>query len=353
MNDALKSIYYDARHPAGFSSVNKLAQASGYSHKQVKSWLKAQPTYTLHVQTRKKYPTRRYIVHDIDSQWQMDLCEMIAISRYNNGNRYILTVIDIFSRYAWAKPLKSKRGNEVAKALRSIFNEGRIPNRVQSDEGKEFYNQYVKRLFNHYNIELFSTASNFKAAFVERFNRTLKNKLWRHFTSQLTQKWTNVLQDIIYAYNHSVHRIIKMRPVDVTSENVDDVRKTFYQPSIKSKSDIKIGDLVRISKVKSVFAKGYLPNWTEEIFTIASLNTKFSPTTYKLKDSNDEMIKGSFYRYEIQPITHPDKTFIIEKILKRRTYRREQWYFVKWLGHPSSMNSWVRRSDMFRLSNRK
>lgn len=351
MNEILKKIYYDVKHPAGLSSVRKLAEASGFRYNQVKKWLKEQRTYTLHKQARKHYPTRKYLVHDIDDQWQADLADVSAISRHNNGNRFILTVIDIFSRYAWARPLKSKHGIGVAKAFKSIFDEGRIPKRIQTDQGTEFENRHVKQLFQSHNIELFSVKSAYKAALVERFNRTLKHKLWRHFTGHFTNNWTKVLQDVVYSYNHSIHRSIKRRPADVTSDKVDEVRKTFKQKENVSASDVKVGDKVRISKVKSTFAKGYLPNWTEEIFTVASIDRKFSPTTYKLKDYNNEVIEGSFYRHEIQPIIHDDDSFMVEKIIRRQKRGNEVWCFVKWTGYPSNMNSWVRRSDILNLRN--
>ena len=164
----------------------------------------------------------------------------------------------------------------MANAFRSIFREGRIPKRIQSDEGKEFENRQVRELFQQHDVELFSVKSAYKAALVERFNRTLKHKLWRHFTANITQNWTKVLQNVVQSYNHSVHRSIGMKPVDVTRDRVDEVRKTFQRKRTTAKSDVRVGDKVRISKVKSVFAKGYLPNWTEEIFAVSSINTKHS-----------------------------------------------------------------------------
>ena len=97
----------------------------------------------------------------------------------------------------------------------------------------------------------------------------------------MTRKWTHILQDAVHAYNHSVHRMIKKRPVDLNADTVDDIRalNAKQQSIVRNRSDIHMGDKVRISKVKSVFAKGYLPNWTEEIFTVTSISTKFSPTT--------------------------------------------------------------------------
>ena len=196
--------------------------------------------------------------------------------------------------------------------------------------------------------------SAYKAALVERYNRTLKHRLWRHFTAKLTKNWTKILQDTVHAYNHSIHRSIGLKPADVNSEKVDEVRKSFQRKRAATKTDIHVGDKVRISKVKSVFAKGYLPNWTEEIFTVSGINTKQSPIMYKLKDYNDEVIEGSFYRQEIEPIIHDDDdTYLVEKIIRRQKRQGEEWCLVKWVGYPSSMNSWIRREDIFRLSDRQ
>ena len=356
MNERLKEIYYDPKHPAGFASIAKLSKESGVSQKNVKEWLKRQPTYTLHRMAKKKYPTRKYIVHDIDEQWQADLADVSLISKQNKGYNFILTVIDIFSRYAWARPLKTKSGKEVAAAFRDIFHEGRIPKRVQTDQGKEFENREITKLFREHQIELFSVKSAYKAAMVERFNRTLKTKLWRYFTMSLKEKWTDVLQDVVKSYNESVHRTLGRRPIDVTQENVGEIREMVYGKRGKvnmKKNDIRVGDTVRISKVKSVFAKGYLPNWTEELFTVASINTKYSPTTYKLKDYNGEVIEGSFYRQEIQKVEHADDVFLVEKVIRTQKRGNEKWYLVKWKGYPSSMNSWVRKTDIAKVTDRE
>ena len=352
MDEKLRKVYYDLKHPAGYASVQKLSQATGLSQKTVKIWLKKQPTYTLHRQARKTYPTRQYVVHDIDEQWQADLADVSLLSRQNGGYRYILTVIDIFSRYAWARPLKTKRGDEVATAFKDIFKGGRIPKRIQTDQGKEFENRHVRELFAKHNIELFSVKSAYKAAFVERFNRTLKHKLWRYLTSSNQRKWLNVLQDAVSAYNHSIHRIIKRKPANVTQDCVADMREENNLPRPKGKDDIRIGDTVRISKVKSVFDKGYLPNWTEEIFTVADVNHKYHPLTYKLKDANENVIEGSFYHYEIQPVIPPEE-YLVEKVIRKEKRGREIWCLVKWYGYPNTMNSWVRQRDMRHVMNRQ
>lgn len=354
MNDRLKKIYYDPKHVAGFSSIKKLSEASGIRRNVVKEWLKAQPTYTLHKPARKKYPTRKYIVHDVDEQWQADLADVTLLASENNGHRFILTVIDIFSRYAWARPLKSKRGSDVAAAFKDIFKEGRIPKRIQTDQGKEFENREVRNLFREHDIELFSVKSAYKAALVERFNRTLKTKLWKYFTANLNQNWLRVLKDVVHTYNSSIHRMTGKKPKNVTADNAHELRRrnSLQRQRLTTRSDIKVGDHVRISKVKSVFEKGYLPTWTEEIFTVASINTKFSPITYKLKDYTGQVIEGSFYRFEIQQVSQTHDVFLVEKVIRSEVRDNEQWCLVKWRGYPSTMNSWVRRSDIMQVTDR-
>ena len=168
------------------------------------------------------------------------------------------------------------------------------------------------------------------------------------------EKWTTILQDTVYSYNHSVHRILGCKPADVGPHNVDDIRDKVFKrrPESKAKSTIKVGDKVRISKMKHVFAKGYLPNFTEEIFTVDSIDRKTSPITYKLKDYQGEVIEGSFYREEIEVVLHDDDEYIVEKVLRTEKRGNEQWCFVKWAGYPSSMNSWVRKSDIVTLTDR-
>ena len=350
----MSDVYYNIKHPAGFASITKLAKATGLSQKVVKEWFKEQPAYTLHRQARKKYPTRQYIVHEIDEQWQADLAEVGLIANYNDGYRYILTVIDIFSRYAWARPLKSKRGEDVAAAFKDIFEEGRIPKRIQTDQGREFENRLVQNLFAQHHIELFSVKSAYKAALVERFNRTLKHRIWRYFTAENRHMWVDVLQDAVHAYNHSVHRIIKRKPAEVTADDVGEMRylMTKRPKPPRGNDDVNVGDTVRISKVKSVFDKGYLPSWTEEIFTVSDINYKDRPTTYKLKDYNNDEVDGSFYRYEIQPIVKSNDVYLVEKVIKREKIHGMVWCLVKWQGYPASMNSWVRQSDIEAVTRR-
>lgn len=307
-----------------------------------------QATYTLHRQIRKRYPTRKYIVHNIDEQWQADLAEVGLIADKNKGFRYILTVIDIFSRYAWCRPLHNKKGSTVAEAFRDIFQEGRIPKRMQTDQGKEFENHFVQDLFKSNHVEWFAVKSATKAALVERFNRTLKARMWKHFTAENSMVWTEALQDVTHAYNYSIHRSISRRPAEVSAEDVDEMREEMYNRKNppKDRDDIRVGQAVRISKVKSIFAKSYLPSWTEEIFTVDAIQRKNKPITYRLKDYNGEVLQGGFYRQEIQPVIKKDDVYLVESVIRKRQRNGEIWCLVKWKGYPNAFNSWVRKNDM-------
>ena len=251
-----------------------------------------------------------------------------------------------------ARPIKTKHGREIARAFQDIFKEGRIPKRIQTDQGKEFENRQVRALMESHDIELFSIKSAAKAAMVERFNRTLKTRLWKYFTAKRKQQWFDVLQDAVHAYNHSVHRMIGQRPVDVVPDRVDEMREREYRrrKPPRGKDDVRVGDKVRISKVKTVFAKGYLPNWTEEIFTVLEVNDKFTPLTYKLKDYQGDIIEGSFYREEIEPIIKEDDVYLVEREIRQRQRQGVRWVLVKWLGYLETMNSWIPQSEMVSLT---
>ena len=193
----------------------------------------------------------------------------------------------------------------------------------------------MRQLFAKHNIELFSVKSAYKAALVERFNRTLKHRVWRYLTARNQRKWSDVLQDAVHAYNHSTHRIIKRKPADVAQDSVADMREENNVPRSKGIDDIRIGDTVRISKVKSIFDKGYLPNWTEELFTVADVNRKYNPITYTLKDANHDVIEENFYHFEIQSVTSRG-VYFVEKVIRNEKRGRGMWCLVKWHGYPNS-----------------
>lgn len=301
---------------------------------------KARLVEELHAPARRRFPRRRVIVHGLDDLWQADLAEMQPHARTNGGNKYILTVIDVFSKYAWAVPLKTKSGSDVAKALTKIFR-NRCPKNFQTDRGKEFYNIEVQKILNKYGINHYSTHSVMKASVVERFNRTLKNNMWKMFTLNGSYKWIDVLPRLVAEYNARKHRTIGMRPCDVKPANAAQLLDTVYNNiKIAGPARFKTGDHVRVSKFKTVFEKGYTPNWTTEVFKILKVQAT-NPTTYLLQDSSGRPIAGGFYEYELNRVANPD-VYLVEKVLRKKGDK----VYVKWLGLNNTHNSWINKNNI-------
>ena len=341
----LRREYYNPSGIGGYGGVQRHVEQTS---KAARKWLRSQRVYTLHKPARKRFDTRPYKTPGIDYLWQADLAEFGNYSTINNGYNYMLTVIDVFSRYAWARPVRHKTGKLVMEAFRDILQtDNRKPRLLQTDQGKEFENAMFQGFLREQGIRFFTIKSQFKAALAERFNRTIKSKLWRYFTHTGTYKWIDVLPKFMQAYNSSKHRVIGMAPKNVNVNNEMELwmaqearhpqRVTWRNPRYM----FRVGDHVRISKVKQHFDKGYLPNWTEEIFTISHVLTKYDPPQFKLVDWSGEDIQGSFYAAELQLVDKPDE-YMIERVLaERRAPNGEREYLVKWLGYGPQFNSWV------------
>ena len=285
----------------------------------------------------------------IDEQWQMDLADMQSLKDYNDGYRYLLVFIDVFSKYAWIVPIKSKTGPALVEAFKVILSSGRKPHKIMTDQGTEFFNKSLQTLLKNEDIELFNTLNETKASIVERVIRTFKTKMWRYFTAKKTMRYLDMLPDLVYSYNHSEHCSIGRPPALVNSENEDEVFHTLYHNVLDNvqpvKYKFKIGDQVRISKIKRKFEKGYLPNYSKEIFTV-SKKVPRNPAVYKLRDYDGEELKGTFYDKELQKVIKHDDMYEVEKILKKRRKGKNVQYLVKWFGYPDKFNSWVSASEI-------
>lgn len=316
----LEEVYYNTK--TGYCGINELQRKTGKLQKEIKEFLNQQDTYTLHKPARKNYRTERVYVHNIDEQWQSDLVEMIPYAEENDNFKYLLTVIDCFSKYSQAIPIKNKNADEVVKAFEILF-KNRKPRKIQTDKGKEYYNAKLNKLFRDNNIIHFSTESDKKASIVERFNRTIKEKMWKIFTENNNHKWINITDDLLINYNNSYHRSIKMTPSEASKKEYKNIvyKNLFPENDINFKlinAKFNINDKVRITKYKTIFDKGYLPNWTAETFVINKV-FKTKPTTYQLKDLADEIIKGKYYDEELILYNNKNNAYEVEKILKRRT----------------------------------
>lgn len=334
--------YTNPSHAGSFRGLDSIQRHAKVDHNIAREWLMGENAYTLHKQSKTKFRRRRTMAKGINELWQADLVDLGLLSNENNSNRYLLTCIDVFSKYARVEPLKNKSGSSITTAFTKMI-ENQQCKLLQTDKGTEFLNASFQKLLTERNIRHYTSENDdIKAALVERFNRTLKGMMWRYFTHVSSGKYIDVLPQLVSSYNNTYHRSIKMTPSEVNAQNESIVRGRLY-PSKKLtlKWRYSVGQTVRIRQTKRVFRKGYEPSWTEEIFTIASLFPS-DPPTYTLKDLAGEVIKGKFYEQEIQPITQKaDEVYVVERVLKTRRRRGKTEYFVKWRNYPDKFNSWV------------
>ena len=280
-----------------------LSQPGAYTEK-IKRYLRKNETHSLHKAVRKRFPRRRIVTYYPGQIVQSDLIDMQKLSSKNSGFNFILVVIDCFSKKLWARAMKSKRGEETADSLRSIFLSMQYP--VQSiifDEGLEYLNIHCKNLFEELNIHYYHIRGKHKASSAERVNRTLKNAIWKYFTEQKRQRWVDVLPQLVSNYNMTYHNTIKMRPNDVTWHNRKQVFKTMF-PKIRNivKCRLRVGQRVRVALNKDIFAKGYTVNWSKDIFTIVKAFQKNGVCWYRLADDENKIYPKGKYFHQLNPI---------------------------------------------------
>ena len=261
----------------------------------------------LHKPITRNFRKRRVISYGVDKLWTADLVEIQKYSKWNKGVKYLLMVIDVFSKYGWIVPLKDKKTESVS---------------------------------------LYHTQNEEKSSVVERRNKTMKNKMWKMFSANNNTVYWDKLDKLVDDYNNRKHSSIKMTPTEASKkENEKQVFANLYGDLIYLKSKnpkFSIGDKVRISKYKRrVFDKGYTPNWTEELFVVDKVMLT-KPVTYKIVDLLGEKVEGSFYEKELQKAKQ--QTFRIEKVVRRDNKKKKA--LVKWKGYSDKFNSWVSFKDL-------
>ena len=290
-----------------------------------------------------KFERKKIIVNHIDEIHSCDLVDMQKYSRVNKGYKYIFTNIDIFSKYAWSFPLKTKTIKEIKSCFQKIFNE-RKPKYIWSDQESSFFSKEMLQFFKDNNVKIYYTHSHLKAVIIERFNRSLRELMMKSFVKNNNTVWYNILPDLINTYNNRYHQTIKMKPKNVNKLNEKHIKNTVYNYDITNiKPKFKINDLVRISlKRRTLFDKptGNI-KWSEQLYKIYKIN-KSNVITYQLKDMNNKIIKGQFYTKELQLSKNTTGEYIIEKILKTNNDK----IYVKWRGYDSSFNSWINKNTV-------
>lgn len=291
----------------------------------------------LHRPARKHFKRRSYVIKGLNDLWQADLADYSKYSDENRGYKWLLVVIDAFTKVVYIEALKTKSGTEVTEAFEKILKRAAAPKNLHVDQGTEFYNAKFKALMKKYKINMYSTFSHLKASIVERVLKNLKSRIEKNFHLQGSYNYVDYLRKIVQNYNNTWHRKIKMKPNDVNKKNEKLLLDTVYKlEKDEKKAKFEPNDIVRISKNKTLFEKGYTANWGTELFTVASRNDNTNPITYNLIDGEGQPIYGVFYSEELQKARHPD-VFLVEKVLKRKGDKE----YVKWLGFDEKYNSWI------------
>lgn len=316
--DKIEKKYTDVSNPGSFSGLSGfLKNNKELNSIETKNKLSSINSYTLHKPLIKKFKRSQTIVSGNVDTWQIDLVDVSNLKnkKLSQFFSFLFVCIDVFSKYAFVIPIANKSANESTRAFKLILKNGRSPTNIYSDNGKEFMGSF-KSLLKELNINQLFTKSIFKASVVERFNRTLKQKMYRVFSFQKNKNYINILHDLVESYNKSYHTAIKMSPIQVNKKNEKRVFNNLYGKNLNDayiQFKFKIGDYVRKQVVKLIFEKGYTPNWSEEIFIISMLIPSVPPK-YNLKTLDNEKLPDYYYREELQNVKFPYDSFeVIEK----------------------------------------
>jgi ''chromo'' (CHRromatin Organisation MOdifier) domain./Integrase core domain. len=347
--------YTTPGHPIAYSGIQNVYS---YYNRQVpllriKKLLSGNEGYTLHKEFHKQQRNITY-KHYKRYQFQMDLVEVQHLSSKNDGVRYLLNCIDIFTRFAFVRPLKDKTANSVLTAFKSILQEAVTPPyMVVMDKGAEFTNNAFREFCNRVNIKFINPQASVHAAFIERFNRTLQLLMYKYMTDNETERYIDVLPKLVFTYNNRMHRMIKTTPQKAESNNNGEhlnlslIQQEQLKKIKTKKPNLAVGSYVRIAKQKGKFSRSYDEQTMQEIFKIKSVDTNKPIPLYHLTDyDGKEDIVGGFYEFELTPIE--TQIFRIEKVLKKRTYRGKRQVFVKWKGFRDSHNSWIDETNIER-----
>ena len=278
---------------------------------KIQKWLEEIDAYTLHKHTKLPKPRNPTYAYYKRYQFQIDLIELGKFSAANNEIKYLLCAIDIFTRFAFVEPLIDKTAQSFMEGFKSIIKRARkCPKRILADKGGEIKNRIFQDYCKQNNILLIHSENLNHAPFVERFNRTLKNIMFRYMTHFDTKKYIDVLSLLVYGYNHRKHRMIGMTPAEAEKPGrtsaIRKIQEKHYAKVKRIKPKFKAGQTVRISKFKDHFDRGFTQQFQEEVFKIKSVSTKLPIPTYELQTLDEqETLIGNFYANELTKVKKP------------------------------------------------
>ena len=290
-NEIINQIYSNPKFPSSYSS-------------NLKKFIRQKESLSLHKQRRKRFRRRQVYVGGPWSEIQADTIHFREYGRRNNGFKYILVVVDAFSRKNWVRAQKTVTAKETAKNLDDIIASMKyFPRTFSSDKGSEFLisnKDVYDILIDKYGMVIFTLKPPLKASMCERTIRTLKTRIQRYFTEHDTLKWVDVIQQFSKNLNNTINRTIGIEPNKVNFDNRKQIYNRLYgSNAAPPKCRFSIGDIVRIPEKKNIFEKGYSQNWTKALYTIIKTNNDGKVCYYDLVDSEGTKLDKKFYEPEL------------------------------------------------------
>ena len=351
IKNIIRENWKSGTHPSSFKGITNVKRYyPSVSLELVKDALAGIDTYTLFRKEKNPKHKNPIYVREKRRNVQADLIDMQHRAEDNDNVRYLLAVIDAFTRFAWIEPIKNKQGETVLKAFKNI--EKRVPEGIGTflltDAGSEFIYKGFQDYLQSKNIE--RGIPNDHAAHVERFNQTIKADIEKYLEENQTNRYIDMLPNLTQLYNNQRHSTIKMSPANAEKEQnrgaVLEAVNEYYKKATgpRKQPKFKIGDWVRISAFKSKFHKSYKMNFKPDIYVIYEIRTKMPIPMYKLKSlDKGEPIIGTWYESQLQKVSKDVEgaEFKIERIVKTRKRKgEEKEYLIKWMYYPESENTW-------------
>lgn len=359
----LESIYYDHKHPASYSGVDRLYSFVKQDGKfdltknEVEQFLHSSEVYSTHVQ--KNQPKHWYSVVSPYPGYMVDVDSMYFDLNDKRYKTKVIVAVDVFSRKAAARAVPNLKAETVKKALGSILDELGPIERIRIDRGKEYANNILMKELKRRNVHYFFSYLRYKSNFAEIFIKYLKQKLYKAAQYKGQANWEKLLQGIIQSYNSRSHRSLGMSPNQVSSQNAADLwykfkRKRLAQMPPHKPYKFDINDRVRVSYARAPFRKNFLEQNSTIVYYITSRYSKAHINRYTIKDQRNVEQPGSFTESQLTRVFVDDNTeYRIEKIIHYRKIRNVSHALIKWLHFPAKYNSYVPKSDVVNLRNRK
>lgn len=362
LKDQIKQNFKKPGHPTAFSAPGNIARTYNISQENARKYLEEIDSYVTHREYKRPSQFNPYFIHNRRKLVQSDLIDIMELSRFNNGIKYLLLIIEVFSRKIWVYPLKNKSGPFVRDALIQWLNSIRrpYPEAFATDAGREFLNREVRDLLNSNNIRQENAVGTCKAAIAERANKSLQVLIYKYLSETQTKKYIDKLQDLVKTYNKRGHRTLDyMSPNEAdlprNEERVRGIHAARYAKIKKKDPKFTVGQIVRIkleSKALAPQSRAYKPQFKEEYFIIDEINTRLPIPMYKLKAmNNDEEIIGGFYSNELTAVRGDE--FKIEEILDERGDGPDREVLVRWMHFGPRWDSWIPASNIRFFRNRR